>query len=799
MRPRRLEISGFTSFKERTEIDFEGAEYFALVGPTGSGKSSVIDAITFALYGSVPRYDDLRLVHPVISHGKVEAKVLLEFTVEGTEYTAIRVVRRNPSGKGATTKEARLESGGEVLAGNADELSEQIARLIGLSFDHFTRCVVLPQGEFARFLHDAAKDRQDLVVKLLNLGVYERMRQLATQSAAERKLQLQAIEQKLSDDLSFATPASLTEAKGRLKRLTTLRKSVAKQKPLLEKIESKLRDALQAAEQARQRVKLVASLSMPEGIEELAERVETARKLVGTAEQMAAAARKEVEAATKACKKLPERAPLTSALSAHERRAKIETSLDEARTAVDRSQTERDAALVAATEHEEELRSCESALLQIQEQHRAQHLATDLEQGAPCPVCLQPVDKLPDHPAVPGSKQAESAVAKARAALDAANKKRDAAGEAHARAQSALKVLENQLEELLQDLKEHPDRTKIETQLAALDSAEETLELARAAEGEALDRAEEARKALGRLQEKETKERNRFESERDKVAALSPPPASRQNLADDWTELSRWAVEQVTALEKEAAAAEEGAEDAGDEREALLDEMLAACAECELEVASDENPLEKVVEAQTSAKAEVEEIESAIAEAKALREREKALRLEQQTAHELSLHLSAKAGRFESWLVNAALRRLVDGATEILGQLSNGQYALTTDESGNFLVIDRHNADEMRSAKTLSGGETFLASLSLALALADQLSDLAAEGGAKLEAIFLDEGFGTLDAETLDTVAATVENLAAGGRMVGIVTHVRELAERVPLQLRVKKDHRTSTIERVVA
>ena len=799
MRPRRLELSGFTSFKEHTEIDFTGAEYFALVGPTGSGKSSIIDAITFALYGSVPRYDDRRLVAPVISHGKVEAKVLLEFSIDGKDYTAVRVVRRTPSGKGATTKEARLEADGEPLAGNADELSEQVAKLVGLSFDHFTRCVVLPQGEFARFLHDAPKNRQDLVVKLLNLGVYEHMRRLAAQSAAEKKLQLQTIQQKLSEELGFATPHALEEATARSRLLTDLRKSVSVQKPALEKVDTRLREALQAAEQARQRVKLVASLSVPEEIGELAARIEAAQKLVATTTGSAAAARKQVDSATTAFKKLPARAPLAAALSAHERRAKVQASLEDARSSLSKTDNDRTAARAEVAELEKALEAAERAQVEIQEQHRAQHLAAHLEKGAPCPVCLQPVGKIPKHPVVPGLKQADKAVTTARSALEVSRKKQEKADHAFTRAESALKVLADQLDELAQDLKAYPDASVIEEQLAAFDRAERAVEEARSVESDALDRADEARETLARLQQNETKERNRFESERDKVASLSPPPAARANLAEDWANLTDWAGEQVATLEKEAAAAEKSAQDAADEREGLLDKLLAACAECGLDVAADEDPLERVVEAQTSAKAEVKAIEVAISETKALQDRMKVVGLEQQTAHELSLHLSATAGRFENWLVNAALRRLVDGATEILGQLSNGQYALTTDESGNFLVVDRHNADEVRSARTLSGGETFLASLALALALADQLSDLAAEGGAKLEAIFLDEGFGTLDAETLDMVAATVENLAAGGRMVGIVTHVRELAERVPLQLRVHKDHRTSTIERVVA
>ena len=99
--------------------------------------------------------------------------------------------------------------------------------------------------------------------------------------------------------------------------------------------------------------------------------------------------------------------------------------------------------------------------------------------------------------------------------------------------------------------------------------------------------------------------------------------------------------------------------------------------------------------------------------------------------------------------------------------------------------------------RTLSGGETFQASLALALALADQLAGLSTSA-ASLESIMLDEGFGTLDAATLDTVAATLENLAArGDRMVGVVTHVAALAERIPVRFEVHKDARTAYVERV--
>jgi exonuclease SbcC len=99
--------------------------------------------------------------------------------------------------------------------------------------------------------------------------------------------------------------------------------------------------------------------------------------------------------------------------------------------------------------------------------------------------------------------------------------------------------------------------------------------------------------------------------------------------------------------------------------------------------------------------------------------------------------------------------------------------------------------------KTLSGGETFQASLALALALSAQITTLAAAGTVRLDSIFLDEGFGTLDETTLDTVADTLESLASqGDRMVGVITHVSALADRVPVKFKVIRDQFGSTVTR---
>ncbi|HMQ27850.1 MAG TPA: AAA family ATPase, partial [Acidimicrobiales bacterium] len=93
MRPLELEVEGFTAFRDRTTVEFRDADLFALSGPTGAGKSSVIDALTFALYGSVARYGDRRLVSPLISQGKVEARVRLDFALGEQAFRVARVVR----------------------------------------------------------------------------------------------------------------------------------------------------------------------------------------------------------------------------------------------------------------------------------------------------------------------------------------------------------------------------------------------------------------------------------------------------------------------------------------------------------------------------------------------------------------------------------------------------------------------------------------------------------------------------------------------------------------------------------
>jgi exonuclease SbcC len=156
-----------------------------------------------------------------------------------------------------------------------------------------------------------------------------------------------------------------------------------------------------------------------------------------------------------------------------------------------------------------------------------------------------------------------------------------------------------------------------------------------------------------------------------------------------------------------------------------------------------------------------------------------------------------RADNFEKWLLDEAVRVLAEGANQRLADLASGQYSLTLDSKLGFEVIDHFAADERRTVRTLSGGETFLVSLALALSLADHIVELSATGLNRLESIFLDEGFGTLDAESLEVVAGVIAEIGAGGKTVGLVTHVKELAEQMPVRFEVSKHPDGAIVTRV--
>lgn len=793
MRPVRLELQGFTAFRDNTAIDFGDSEYFAFVGATGSGKSSIIDAICFALYGSVPRYDDVRLVAPVISQGKLEARVRFDFTLAEKPYTAVRIVRR--VGRGATTKEARLESGGEVIAGNADELSVEVKRLLGLPFEHFTKCVVLPQGEFARFLHDKPSVRQELLVALLHLNIYTEMGQQANQLSAQAKNRAALMQERLDNELAFASEEELIAAKESVGRLGALREKVDAAQPVLRTLEAAVGDAEEAAGRAESFERALNVLAIPVEIEQLADRLSQASKLLTEADTVLAAAERGIADAEERRRALPERDPLIAVVGAHNERSRLTRDAGRGRKTLEEAVRDEASARHRLELADVALREATGLREAAVRSNAAHHVAATLVAGKICPVCRQTVTDVPAHAPAPDLDATAAAMDDRGRARQAAQGALAAASEGRAAAQASLSILDAEIARIHVMLDGQPDALTLEHQIESIDAAERAIHEARSAESLARATHKKAAAGLERLKGGEEDARRDFEEARDALIPLEPPPAQRIDLAADWSALVLWAKAKAPELAAVAGEARRQAAAATRERAALLEDVVAGCSECGMALADPSDASSTVVAALTRAEERQGRIEAALQTAVHLRESIGGAHKEHDVARSLGTHLSARG--FEKWIINQTLGRLVDGAGSILRELSGGAYSLAIDASNNFQVVDHHNADESRSAKTLSGGETFLASLSLALALAEELAQLAAEGAARLEAIFLDEGFGTLDPETLDTVAATVENLAAKGRVVGIVTHVRELADRVPVQFRVSKDAGTATVEKV--
>jgi DNA repair protein SbcC/Rad50 len=342
MRPVLLEMTGFGSFREPTTVDFAGAEYFALVGPTGAGKSTVIDAMTFALYGSVPRWDNARTVAlalaPTVARGTVRFVFDVAGRAGGTErYVVARELRR-AAGGGVSVRTARLErlrdpagTGAveeetEPVADGAPATTKAVEELLGLPFGDFTTCVVLPQGEFAEFLHTEPRKRQETLVRLLGLGVYDVIAKEANAEARSQEQRAQLLSEQLvgyADD----TEAAEQTAAARVTALAALRARIDEATPVLTAAATELAEAEASIERLSAERSRLAGLAAPADLDDLAARrtstaaaLTAAKVALGAAESVDTAAREAVGAA-------PARGPLEQARRHHAERASITAEL----------------------------------------------------------------------------------------------------------------------------------------------------------------------------------------------------------------------------------------------------------------------------------------------------------------------------------------------------------------------------------------------------------------------------------------------------------------------------------------
>lgn len=222
MRPLRLEVEGFTCYRDRQPVlDFSELTLFAIAGPTGAGKSSILDAMLYALFGEVPRIGK-QGVSEFISQGRDRMSVALDFRVRNRDYRVTRASKQSKNSVKTDATLAELTSAGErSIASQVKQVNDEIVRLLGLGYDEFIQTVVLPQGEFAKFLKAKPSDQRSILQHLLRHDVFTRMRDLADNRRREMDAEIRGLDGKLSglvdatDDALAASEAALAEARTR--------------------------------------------------------------------------------------------------------------------------------------------------------------------------------------------------------------------------------------------------------------------------------------------------------------------------------------------------------------------------------------------------------------------------------------------------------------------------------------------------------------------------------------------------------------------------------------------------------
>jgi DNA repair protein SbcC/Rad50 len=830
MRPLRLDLAGFTVFREPTTVDFTDVDFFALVGPTGAGKSTVLDAVCFALYGTVPRWSDKRAIANVLAPSGAEAKVRLVFESAGKRYAATRVVRRDGKGKVSTSHAglevlpptfdlSTLDSGqaelGEPLAGTPGELDAAIVDVVGLPYEQFTSCVLLPQGAFAEFLHAKPAVRQQILVNLLGLSVYERIRDQATELAKQAETQVEALDRAL-DGMADVTDEAIAGAAERVEVTRRLATDVDGALPRLRALRQEREQAQRQLAELDAELERLRRVRIPAGLGTLTDAARDARDAALAAAQAVQAAEEEDDRLRAELATAGDPTALHRQLDEHATHDKLVAEVSQLAALVGEAQAEHERAATALDEAtgamvlaRDGVERARAGVDAATTKDRAATLRVHLRVGEPCPVCEQPVENLP------GEHAPELAAAKE--ALAAAQRRAEGAERAAATQEKVVRQLDRSLvaartqldtatgqrDELQRRLAGSPGVKALRAALATLAQRQRAVEEAAATVRAERERARRARTEAERAEQRIRAAWGDFDGVRDAVAPLGPPPAQREDLARAWQELAEWASAETGTRDGQRTEMTGRVASAVAEAGAAAQQLAGLFTAADLAVpAGLRDPGALDPEAAVSAAAVA--VERAVAaherlldrrdQAEKLAEQRAGYEREGQVARTLATHL--RANNFERWLLTEALDLLVSGGSRILRELSGGQYELVA-RSSEFFVVDHHDAGLARPVRTLSGGETFQASLALALALAEQLSGMAG-GVASLESILLDEGFGTLDAATLDSVAATLENLAArGDRMVGVVTHVGSLAERIPVRFEIHKDARTARVERV--
>lgn len=910
MRPIKLLMSAFGPYAGVTtlELDKLGTKgLYLITGDTGAGKTTIFDAITFALYGEASGDNrNADMFRSKYADPDTPTGVELTFEYNGKEY----YVKRNPAylrpkkrGGGFTSKAADAElryPDGRVVT-KLKDVNNAIVEIMGIDRNQFTRIAMIAQGDFLKLLLASTDDRKKIFQKLFHTKNYwflqESLKSESGSLAKEYEKASDSIRQYIGGILcEDDNPLSVSVRKAMNGEMTAedvtelldkLIKEDAEAKEELtgeiDKKEQKIKELTAQIAKAEEQKKAEASLKKSE--EKL---VEVTEKLGEAKAAMEAANEKkpQITALGEKISALKNELPLYDELEAKKKNldAIIKSITDSTgKLAAEKEKAEKIKAEIQAlkeelqtlgkaeeekfkAEHQKEaLAKEQTALSELQTQlsglkslevqladkqanykrksaaaeemrriyeannkayldEQAGILAETLTDGEPCPVCGST-----HHP----SPAVKSAAAPTKAALDKSKKAADAAEKEAAAASETAKATIAAIAEKKNYIQQSAEK------IITVDSFDE-ISVALTAKKQELETAlDENRRVMLKVTAQV--------SRKQQLDRLIPAKEDESNsVRTKISELEKSLASFTSTKNAEEKQIEATREKLRFENKAIVQKEIAVLTTQKTAI---EAAIEKAVKDYNNRDKEVAEIKSAIEETKKLLlDKEPCdIENEKQQLSELTTHKNNMAKKLQSVIVrlstNVLMRKRIQEKSEEVSKIekqwkmvkalsntangnisgkakimletyiqmnyfdriitrantrlmimSDGQYELKRRiepdnkqrQSGLDLdVIDHHNGSE-RSVKTLSGGESFKASLALALGLSDEIQSSA--GGIRLDTMFVDEGFGSLDEESLQQAIRALTGLTEGNRLVAIISHVGELKERIENQIVVKKD-----------
>ena len=866
MRPRKLTMSAFGPYSGLTELDFDalGREgLFLITGDTGAGKTTIFDAISFALYGEASGGAERRASKSFRSdYASPDTETWVEFTFthRGREYRIKRAPeyeRVKLRGEGTTKQDAYAEfecgETGELITRIA-AVNARVAELTGLSRTQFAQTVMIAQGDFLKILNAKSDERKKLFQRIFNTGVFADVQQRLKDMNAECEGALGKLDAAAETELARLTHDAAFSREDEADALRGDVRAAEKLIPLLKERQDERAARIESAKTAHERAEREA--------EALTEALSRARLILSQRQELAAMeaelARDEENAGERAAREARlERAKRAARLDGAElllRRSHAEVkatraalaalaAAQEARTAGESRRGESaervkraEAALEACEAKREALRARAEAmpLLERLSAARAEYavqqktvagcmeasraldaeysrakdrfyasqaglLALTLEEGKPCPVCGATEHPSPAKPSAESvtreeleraDKARRSAEERLRRASETAQQQRTAIAKDTERVSALgfapdtdMRALNDECRRLRQEI----ERAESEAKTARAENERIIAGAARAAaaEDEAKKRLEQQESALA---ERRTEfgallHEQGFESGEDYTEAKLPPAQ-----ADVMEAELRAAAERARSLKDRAAALREklaGAEDVSAED---LSAKLDAVRTTARRAAAEDTAL---TAAQTAD-------ETAIARLTAIAEKRAEAQHRWAVVNEVYTTVSGQMSRrtklsFETYVQQYYFKQVIAAANKRLTVLTDGMFVLRCKEEAKNMrsqsgldldVLDR-STGLWRDVSTLSGGESFMASLALALGLSDVVQSRS--GGVRLDAMFIDEGFGSLDENALRQAMELLTRLAGGARLVGVISHMPELKERIERKVIVTK------------